>query len=321
MKRWAFVVCLTALAGPAQAFDCAKASTKAEKAICADPAARAADDELSKAFAAAISVMSPSDKTAAVTAQVKWIAMRDGACTDLLGSKYSACLATQSMSRRAFLAAEPEAGPGAPGRLEPTFRQAKGDKRKAALDLQLLKYPSPATPAERAFNAAVDRAVGPLDEPDNDDPGITQWEYERTMRLPFASPRLISAHLEAYSATGGAHPNSYTADINVLIEEGREAKLADLLDDKAAQKVFAFCLKSVRKDKKDRMGADFTPEEDLPKTVAEATAKLETWGFGANSARVSYDPYAVGSYAEGAYDCVIPYSTLKPLARPSFPLP
>jgi len=321
MKRLAVAVCLVALAGTAQAFDCNKASTKAEKAICADPAARAADDDLGKAFAAAMADLSASDKAAAVKAQVQWIVQRDGVCADLTGSKYSACLAKQSLDRRDFLAAEPESGPGAPGRLRPVFREEKGNRRKAALDMQLLKYPAPATPAERAFNAAVDTAVGPLDQPDNDDPGITPWEYQRTMRLVFASPRLISAHLEGYSSTGGAHPNSYTADINVLVEEGREAKLADLLDDKAAQKVFAFCLKSVRAEKKARMGADFTPEEDLPKTVAEATSKLEAWSFGADAATVSYDPYAVGSYAEGPYDCVIPYATLKPLAGPGFPLP
>jgi uncharacterized protein YecT (DUF1311 family) len=321
MRRLALGACLATLAGSAQAFDCSKASTKAEKAICADPAARAADDDLGKAFAAAISEMSASTRAAAVAAQVRWIAERDGACADQTGPKYSACLAKQSLGRRDFLAAEPEAGSGAPGRLAPVFRHEKGSKHKAAVDLQLLKYPAPATPAERAFDAAVERDVGPLDQPDKGDPGDIAWEYVRSMRLAYASPRLISAHLEGYNSTAGAHPNSFTADINILVEEGREAKLADLVDGKVAQKLFAFCLKSVRTEKKARFGADLPPEVDLPRTVAEATAKLEAWSFGAESATISYDPYAVGAYAERAYACVIPYATLKPLAKPGFPLP
>jgi hypothetical protein len=36
---------------------------------------------------------------------------------------------------------------------------------------------------------------------------------------------------------------------------------------------------------------------------------------------VTYDPYAVASYAEGAFECVIPMATLRALAKPAFPLP
>ena len=320
MRFRTLVGCLL-LAGPAQALDCTKASTKAEKAICADPAARVADDDLGAAFTAAIAQEIPSAKAAAVRAETLWITARDNACADQTGAKYPACLARETARRRAFLSAQPEAGPGAPGRLAPWFREEKGSKAKAALDLQLLKYPAPATPAERAFNAAVERDIGALDDPEKDNPPITPFEYDRAMRLVYASPRLISAHMEAYDSTGGAHPNSFTADINVLVEAGREAKFADLVDDKAAQKIFAFCLKAVRAEKKARLGADMPPQDELPKQIAESTGNLETWSFGADAATVSYDPYAVGAYAEGAYECVIPYATLKPLARPDFPLP
>jgi len=321
MRMRLALVCLLALAGPAQAFDCSKASTKAEKAICADPAARAADDDLAKAFAAAMSDMSPSDKASAVKAQGRWIAERDGACADQGGARYSRCLAQQSLRRRAFLAAEPEAGPGAPGRLAPIFRGEKGGRRKAALDLQWLKYPAPATPAERAFNAALERDVGPLDQPAAGDFGDRPWEYVRAMRLIYASPRLISAHLEGFNSTGGVHPTSFTADINILVEEGREAKFDDLLEPRAAQKLVAFCLKSVRAQKKEPLDEESPIEFELPRRVAQATQKLDAWSFGADAATVTYDPYAVGTYAEGAYACVIPYAILKPLAKPSFPLP
>lgn len=311
------------VAAPADAFDCKKAATAAEKAICADPIARAADEAMAQAFAARLAAESPAAKPTLIAAQSRWLRDRDNACAD--DRAPSACLAEQSARRRAFLAAAPEAGPGAPGRLAPVFRIAKGGKGRAAIDLQLLKFPSPATPAERAFNAGVDRLVGPLDEPQKDDPAPEGYAYDRTMRLTYASPGLISAHLDGYSDMGGAHPITFSGDINILVARGREAQLADLLDAKGAKAAFALCLKQVVAEKKARLGADAPLRaddlKDLAHNIDDATAKLQNWSFAAAKATVAYDPYAVGAYAEGGYECVIPYATLKPLARPGFPLP
>ena len=178
---------------------------------------------------------------------------------------------------------------------------------------------------ERAFNAAVDKLVGSLDQPEKDDPAADRYEYNRDMRLVYASPRLISAHMAAYQDTGGAHPSSFTGDVNIDVAAGREAQFDDLLDARGADKVFAICLKSVQAQKKEKMGADApNSAEDLAeltKNVKEATRNLGAWSFQADKVSISYDPYAVGSYAEGGYDCEIPYANLKGLARPAFPLP
>ena len=86
--RRATLVCLLAMAGPTQAFDCSKASTNAEMAICADPAAKAADDDPGKAYSEAISQMSASEKAAA--AQARWITEREHSCGRWSGAKYTA---------------------------------------------------------------------------------------------------------------------------------------------------------------------------------------------------------------------------------------
>ena len=316
---------LVAAASPARAFDCEKATTPTEKAICADPAARAADAAMAEAFSASMALESPAAKPMLAAAQVRWLRDRDFACDAFKSAELSACLARESARRRAFLAAEPEAGPGAPGRLAPLFRIKQGSKRNAGIDLQLLKYPSPATPAERAFNAAVDKLVGPLDEPQADDPSPGQYEYDRTMRLTYASPRLISAHLDGFNDTGGAHPITFSGNVNIDVNEGREARFSDFIDAAGAKAVFALCLKEIVAEKRRRMGADapLGPDDlkELAKTIAEATGQLTSWSFGADRATVTYDPYAVGAYVEGAYACEIPYMTLKPLAKTSFPFP
>ncbi len=321
----ALAAALGLAASPASALDCDKAASPSEIAICADPAARAADSAMADAFAALLAGAAPSAKPAIVAAQAHWLRDRDFACEPENGPKLAACLAEQSGRRRAFLAAEPEAGPGAPGRLAPWFRYEAGAPGKAAVMVQLLRYPSPATPAERAFDSAVDKLAGGIDEPEKGDPAADHYEYDRSMRVTYASPRLISAHIDGFNDTGGAHPNTFSGDVTIDVEQGREATFADLLDEAGAKAVFAYCLKSVIAAKTARMGADAPLSaadlKELAKNVAAETGKLTTWSFSADKATVTYDPYAVGAYVEGAYRCEIPYSALKPLAKPSFPLP
>ena len=312
-------------AGGAEAFDCQKAATPSEKAICADPAARGADAAMAEAFAKLIADAAPTAKPAMLAAQTQWISSRDGACAEAKGAALGRCLTEQSLRRRAFLAAEPEAGPGAPGRLAPWFRYEKGGKGRAAVLMQLLRYPSPATPAERAFNAAVDKLAGSVEQPEKDDPGADHFEFDSAMRLTYASPRFVSAWLDGYQDNGGAHPNTFSGAVNIDVEKGREARFDDLLDPNGAKAIFARCLKTVTAEKKTRLETDAPLSADdmkqLVKNIAEATGKLEAWSFGEDKATVTYDAYAVGAYVEGAYSCEIPYATLKPLAKPSFPLP
>ena len=317
---------LTILAcAPAAAFDCKKAATSIEKAICADPAALESDAAMSAAYSTVLSSAPPAQKTAMAAAQSRWLKDRDSACADSKGSALGACLVEQSRKRRLFLSGSPEAGPGAPARLTPWFRVEKGGKGRADIDLELLRFATPQTPGERAFDSAADKATLDLNQPGKDDPGAEHYAYVRTMRLVYASPRLISAIVEGYDDTGGAHPNSFTYGVNIDMTAGREGRFDDLLDARAADKVFALCLKSVIAQKKEKMGADapLGPDDlkDLAKQVRDATGKIDAWSFGADKATVTYDAYAVGSYAEGGYACELPYATLRPLAKASFPLP
>ena len=311
-------------ASPALALDCQRATTPGEKAICADPTALAADADLGKTFEALRASLDAKGKGQLVAAQVAWLGIRDSNCADEKGPALGACLARETRARIAFLTGAPDAGPGAPGRLAPVFRMQKGGKGRTDVDVQLLKFVDAATPAERAFNAAVDHLTNDLENPAKDDPLADQWSYTWSMRLAYASPKLLSAHAEGGSFMGGAHPNSYSVNINLDVARGREATFADLLDKPAADKIFALCLKQVREAKTEREGSvddDAGAAKTLADSVAEATGDLKAWSFGADAATVSYDPYAVGAYAEGAFACKAPYATLRQLARPDFPLP
>jgi uncharacterized protein YecT (DUF1311 family) len=325
MRATLVLAILVGLPASAAAFDCKKAATPSEKAICADPAALAADAAMSAAFQALLQGAPASQSPQIAGAQARWLSTRDGNCADSKGPQLGACLASQSDRRRAFLAGEPEAGPGAPGRIAPWFRYEKGGKGRAEVDLELMKFVDPQSDAQRAFNAAVEKLTGDIIQPEKDDPNPGSYAYDWTMRLTYGSPRFLSGHLSGYWDAGGAHPNTLTANVNVDFASGREARFDDAFAAEGAAKIFALCLQSVRKQKQERLGDDAPKSADdlksLTHEVQEATAKLSAWSFGADKATIDYDPYAVGSYAEGPYVCEIPYAMLRGLTKPGFPLP
>jgi uncharacterized protein YecT (DUF1311 family) len=316
---------LLAFSAEARAFDCAKAASKFEKAICADASARSADDALNKTFADFLAASDPKLRKTITSSQIAWLQDRDNACADSAAATLGACLARESDRRRAFLSGQPEQGPGVADKISPWFRFEKGGKGKAAVDMQLLKFADPKSPGERAFNDAADKLLEDIIEPEKDDPAADRYAFSTAMRLIYASPKLVSAQAQSYQDSGGAHPNSGVVNINLDVAAGRLLKFDDAFDPKSAEKIFATCLDQVKRAKKERLGDDppLSSEDlaDLAKTVKESTGDLSAWSFGATKATVTYSPYAVGAYAEGSYECTLANSALKPLVKAAFPLP
>lgn len=108
---------LLLLAAPAQAasFPCAKASTPAEKAICADDAVSALDERLAKGFKDAVERLGANTEgtlqTVLKSDQKAWLAERNACGAD------TACLRRQYERRVAVLAFKPD--PGAPSPADP----------------------------------------------------------------------------------------------------------------------------------------------------------------------------------------------------------
>jgi uncharacterized protein YecT (DUF1311 family) len=319
----AFALCLPSAA--ARAFDCAKALSATEKAICADPAALRADAAMSEAYSALLARAPAPERGQIEAAQLRWLQRHDDACAAFKPTELGACLTRESEARRAFLTGVPEAGPGTPGRIAPTFRFEKGAHGRAALDIEMLKFVDPDTAAARAFNAAVEKVTSDIAEPEKDDPQDDKFEYDWSMRLSYASPRLISARLDGFSYTGGAHPSSFTTNVNIDVAAGREARFGDAFTVQSAKKIFAHCEQSVLAEKKQRLGGQ-TPRGAadlalLSKEIREATSDFSAWSFGATGATIVYDADVVGAHFEGAYVCEIPNAKLREWAKPGFPLP
>lgn len=96
MIRALAVLLLLCAPAAAQGTDCGRATTAAERAICADPALRAVDGQMGKLFAELRKAATPAVRTRLVEGQRAWLKQRD--CT-------GTCLADKLRERRDALLA------------------------------------------------------------------------------------------------------------------------------------------------------------------------------------------------------------------------
>jgi len=93
---------------PAASFDCARAGTPVERAICADAGLARLDREVAQAYAQRIAdIEAASDKEAVRAAQRGWLGRRDAACRDQAGPALGACLTGVYRARLAELSSTP----------------------------------------------------------------------------------------------------------------------------------------------------------------------------------------------------------------------
>ena len=62
-------------------------------------------------------------------------------------------------------------------------------------------------------------------------------------------------------------------------------------------------------------------EKTRDATIAATVRDLKSWSIAADEVTVSFDPYAVGSYAEGSYTCSFAMKDVKALALKGAALP
>lgn len=325
MKRHASYIALPLLAcflQPALAFDCGKASTAVEKAICATPALKTLDDDLAAAYADVKAALPQAEQSMLVRSQRRWIERRENCSGAEEG--VTSCVMHQTEDRLSLLSGTPETGPGTAAKLVPRFLVQDGTAQSYDLNIAVLRFVSPASPGEKALNARAEkelRSVKPGKH--GEDTGGSIYADEEIWSLTYASPALISIRSDFYANTGGAHGNYGTTNINLDMATGRELTLRDVLAEPAAAILTLECRRQLLGEKKRRLQ---TAGDDDPVTVddavvAEQVRNLASWSIGAKEITVGFDPYAVGSYAEGSYSCSFPTAGVKKLAVPGALLP
>ena len=220
---------------PAAAFDCTKAQSPVEKAICADTKLKAADDAMAAAYLALRNALTAPDRKALGASQSKWVKSREDNCGYQEGAELNTCILSRTEERRRLLAAEPESGPGTGSRLMPVFIQQDGDPHRYDVDYTLIKFVNPASRGETLFNAEVAKLIkdAPLAREQEAAPDGMNYMAYLTVALTYGSAKILSAQMDGWTFTGGAHGNGGMSGLTIDLVRGVEMKAGDLFDAKA----------------------------------------------------------------------------------------
>lgn len=167
------------------------------------------------------------------------------------------------------------------------------------------------TPGAQGFNARVQRLMSEhLGESKE-----TEGEHSTSFVVAHRSPEFLSVLFNAYSMwPGAAHPNHAWYSLNYDLRNNREVKLADLFrpGSNYVTTVARLCAEDVARQKR-RNGMDVF--EDHEETVAELVSGDATFFPSESGLVIVFNPYEVGSYAEGYYVVRLPYAPLRGVLR------
>ena len=143
--------------------------------------------------------------------------------------------------------------------------------------------------------------------------GKPELPYGRdwTVTVSLARPNLISVYFETYEMTGGAHPNHGFATYTFGLVGGvaRQLTLKDLFvsgQADGARKVVSDLITPILKERQ----AGWVDNGDLKEIDAP---RAENFVVTPSAITFLFEPYSVGSYAEGNYVVKLPFSTIKGL--------
>ena len=324
MRIATIVLAMLATAGTAQAasFDCARAQTALETAICASPALSRNDEILAKAYATALGGLSEEARGAMQSDQRAWLDYVPKSCSDdaavpaRFSEDQSACLASAFSSRIKTLEQS---------RMSGGWRFYVRE-RSAVLDdpdpdwwggVATKHFASPriddTVQAALAFNAMMDETDSSLDTMFDDNGRLVDTEATSDTSIDVTvtavTPHLISMSVDSYwMGHGAAHGNYALSTLHYLVDENRQLEAEDVFsgagwEDKLGDLVLAELDRTI----------DGGIWEEARATVPQAAADPTRWSFADTGLVVQFQPYEVTAYAAGAPTVTIPWSALTDL--------
>lgn len=320
----AALISLSFAAVPAKAFNCAKASTDVEKAICADPALKELDDALGRAYAGVRAASDAPEQKMLARSQKRWIKVREycGQAEEGIG----VCVRRVTEERLRLLAGAAETGPGTEGELIPVFLVQDGTEKVYDLDIAVLRFADPRVPGEKTLNRIasdiLDRAkLGPHGE----DTFGRIYAQQDGLSISYASPDFMSVMHSFWGDTGGAHGNGGVQNFNIDMATGRVLEIGDVMPESAMAPLATRCRGQIIAEKTRRLpGEPYDPGTDSfldNGVIAEHLATLSRWSIRADTVTITFDSYAIGSYAEGPYACEFATAEIRAMAIDGAPIP
>lgn len=146
------------------------------------------------------------------------------------------------------------------------------------------------------------------------------FSHEISWKVSAAGPKLVSLVGTWYDYSGGAHPNHGYRALLWHTAAKREMKRAELFRpassaDAAIDEALCRGVNDAREEK------GLEPDETWPCPKfrdAEFALLPANAGGGFGGFLFLFDPYEIGSYAEGEYEVVLPQSVVRPVLSPAW---
>lgn len=324
-----FVLCLLTLllaipAAGAASFECGKASTAFERAICAFPELSRQDEILAKSYATALGGLSEQAATVVRKGQRKWLAFAERACTDdaqPLRGDYSAdelgCLeqifnnriraleGSRMRSGRRFYQVDRHAVLPDPDATEESWNKVATKElstpRIDGVDAEAI-----------AFNAMMDKFTaelgyfaGPSDvEIESSVDAATDNQITATVEA-VTSRRISLSVNDWWYGHGAAHGNYTITYLHFLTRERRPLVASDIFAGEDWKKPLR---ELVLAELNRTIEGGIWPES--VEYVGEAAADPRNWNFSEDGLVVQFQPYDVTAYAYGAPTATISWEAL-----------
>lgn len=321
----AALLMLAPVATPAQAasFDCAKAATSFEKAICADPAISLHDETLAQAYATALGGLSKAAAAEVTATQKSWLGYAQRLCSQdaepiatdydedqrkCLGAAFRARITDLEASRmqggyrfypvdRYLVQKDTEAEPDAFNKLaDKAFHTVKIDRGDETAT---------------AFNAMVDGLMA--DQGTFFDAGTSNIatddvtsDYDITTSVKDVTSRRITLETNQWwYGHGAAHGNYFITYKHFLVEEKRPLVPSDLFEGQWEKRLGELALPAIKKE----LGEDYFDGSD--DNVASIALDPLRWNLTPEGLVIQFNIYEVTAYAMGAPTVTIPWEQLE----------
>jgi len=305
----------------AASFDCTKAASPFEKAICSDPDLSAQDDTLAVAYKTAVGGLSKEGSDVMLKGQRDWLAFVGKVCADdmlpgvdSLESERVACLSSQYITRIRSLKGSRMLG-GLRFFLSDTFWSAPDPDGETYYKIATATTSSPrldgngkdAKPFNAMIESEVAKAVKAFAAEGGGEDVSTSSDSDLSLTVSNVNDARIDVEVSTYWFGHGAAHGNYTINyLHFLREQGRNMTADDLFAGKDWNQHLADLALKRLKDDRDELLWDI--EADWLK---EAVADPARWKFSNDGLIIQFQPYEVASYADGAVTAEIPWSQLQ----------
>ena len=304
-------------------FDCSKASTAVEKAVCKNAELAKADREVAKGYADLIAKLAGPAKDHLASDQSRWIANRNRGCgadideiEDCLKIRYGirgAQLEFLAKDDYLFISEQAIVKTGKVKRVDFRIDAAYPQFDGKSADFANVNR-SFAEAAQKAGNQAIPVASKIDDELEQ------EWSYEQNFVLYRPARQAVAVAINYRSYTGGAHGYSATKCSLVDLRSGKLVGLDEVFapGDEWLKRLILLVRDDLKDQFVDRPGNDFALEPD---NLAKLLRQGQRYLFrDDNVLEVIFNPYEVGPYAAGPYSVEISFDDLRPVFRADGPL-